>query len=670
MALTMRKNGMQWLSVAATIGCLLGILTTGVSSSKRLPRFIFGHPALMECSLDGPAEELPDQSEPALGMLTEHCPNQPLLCCTQRTVNDVTRIMQRSNITAVLDSFFKEQLAAVKAVMRSDLYRIGDVLVRTIPQEFDMIDPIELNLIRPNIQDIFCRASAEFAQDIDEPLCHHKGIESRAKANFILAGAYTNAAMTAMGYPGRLLSPQASRCVRAYSTRSYASYSRHVDSLSCTLHSLQCQVKPALLALQSTAEMIDRVRLLIHSEQFPGPRCKQALMDLTVCPYCAGMQAVPPCLSSCKHVLRTCLSEVMNDQLHEIFLPVISNSLNRLQTILASISDNLIQARKTIQKVILEANQDVTNRLDHRQLKEEINHSCHLSSILNQRYEPQACNNAEPLPDYRRIMQQAIETTQFLKHGFSKLDADHASMLCPKVGWPRLCMHSPLRPQHLPPANTPFKEYTQEIMGLFLNRNSHLFDFITSDQYRLLYDDEDSQGSYQVITEGSGSTSASGRDLSGDGPLEISGSGSGYEHIDFTPRPVIRPFIPLVCEEDEEPTTTTHQGTTRTAIQTTTAATAMPTTSHRVLHRTSPHGAARSESDRRPVTHPDTSSSTKTSTATPENGIPTNKVKNYVSEIPATKAHSTSEYKPSGSATVKAAPVLTISLSVLVWAVS
>lgn len=56
-------------------------------------------------------------------MLTEHCPNQPLLCCTQRTVNDVTRIMQRSNITAVLDSFFKEQLAAVKAVMRSDLYR-------------------------------------------------------------------------------------------------------------------------------------------------------------------------------------------------------------------------------------------------------------------------------------------------------------------------------------------------------------------------------------------------------------------------------------------------------------------------------------------------------------------------------------------------------------------
>ena len=252
---------------------------------------------------------------------------------------------------------------------------IGDVLVRTIPQEFDMIDPIELNLIRPNIQDIFCRASAEFAQDIDEPLCHHKGIESRAKANFILAGAYTNAAMTAMGYPGRLLSPQASRCVRAYSTQSYASYSRHVDSLSCTLHSLQCQVKPALLALQSTAEMIDRVRLLIHSEQFPGPRCKQALMDLTVCPYCAGMQAVPPCLSSCKHVLRTCLSEVMNDQLHEIFLPVISNSLNRLQTILASISDNLIQARKTIQKVILEANQDVTNRLDHRQLKEEVGNS-------------------------------------------------------------------------------------------------------------------------------------------------------------------------------------------------------------------------------------------------------------------------------------------------------
>ena len=246
-----------------------------------------------------------------------------------------------------------------------------------------MLEPIELNLVRSNIQDTFCKASNEFAQDVDEPLCHPTGAETKAKANFILAGTYTSAAMTAMGHPGRLLPPQAERCVRAYTTRSYRSYTRHVETLSCALRALQCQIKPALLALQSMAELFDRVRSVINSPQFPGPKCKHARMVTTVCPYCSGQGTasyfqlsgqppIPQCLSSCTQVVQICLSEVMNDQLEGVFLPVVRDARERLAAMLDLTETNLAIARKTIHDIILEANRDVVDRTNLQAFKEEV----------------------------------------------------------------------------------------------------------------------------------------------------------------------------------------------------------------------------------------------------------------------------------------------------------
>lgn len=235
-----------------------------------------------------------------------------------------------------------------------------------------MLEPLELNLVRPNIQETFCRASDEFAQDVDEPLCHPSGAETKAKANFILAGSYTSAAMTAMGYPGRFLTQQKERCVRAYTTRSYRSYTRHVDTLSCALRSLQCQLKPALLALQSMSEMYDRIRFLLTTSEFPGPKCKSAIMAVKVCPSCSGQQDVPLCLSSCSNVLQVCLAEVMNNQVHEIFLPVLKDALERFSHMLTSASSDLEIARGTIQEIILEAHRDVTERVNVQDFKAEV----------------------------------------------------------------------------------------------------------------------------------------------------------------------------------------------------------------------------------------------------------------------------------------------------------